>query len=92
MAGTVKGKIGWKALNEPREISVRINQETKEPTAIQLGQHWHEVTVRERWRIDDQWWREPPVSRMYFEVATADGLVEVVFWDLVGREWFRQRG
>lgn len=91
MAGSVKRKIGWKALNEPREICVRIDPERKEPTAIQLGQHWHEVTVRERWLTEDQWWRPEPVRRMYFEVATEDGLIEVVFWDLEARKWSRQR-
>jgi len=46
--------------------------------------------VRETWRIDDEWWREP-VRRKYFEVLVEGGGRVVLFVDLVTLEWFVQK-
>ncbi|PYO95916.1 MAG: hypothetical protein DMD60_12275 [Gemmatimonadetes bacterium] len=46
--------------------------------------------VRETWRIDDEWWREP-ITRMYYEVLLQDGARLVLFVDLVKQEWFLQK-
>jgi hypothetical protein len=46
--------------------------------------------TRNRWRIDDEWWRRP-VSRMYYEVLLASGDVLTVFKDLATGEWFQQQ-
>ena len=48
--------------------------------------------VRESWLIEDRWWTDEPLRRRYWEVVTVDGRNEVVFRDLVGGEWWRQRG
>jgi hypothetical protein len=47
--------------------------------------------VRESWLIEDRWWSEAPLRRRYWEVVTVDGRDLVVFHDLVGGRWFRQR-
>jgi len=47
--------------------------------------------VRESWLIDDRWWTEEPVRRRYWEVVTTDGRDLVVFRDLEGGAWQRQR-
>ena len=47
--------------------------------------------VREEWVVEDRWWTSRPLRRRYFEVVLEDGRNEVVFRDLVAREWFRQR-
>ena len=49
------------------------------------------LQIRESWRIDDEWWREP-VSRRYFEVVLETGRRTVLYRDLVGGGWYRQRG
>jgi len=46
--------------------------------------------VRETWRIDDEWWREP-VSRKYYEVLVEGGGRVVLFVDIVTQEWFVQK-
>jgi len=47
-------------------------------------------TIRETWRVDDEWWRAPIVRR-YYEVVVEGGGRMILFEDLVTREWFVQR-
>jgi hypothetical protein len=46
--------------------------------------------VQDVWRIDDEWWREQPVSRLYWRLALEEGQVVTVYQDLAARRWFRQ--
>ena len=63
------------------ECGVR-NIDEREPVTIEA--------VRETWRIDDEWWREP-VRRKYYEVLVEGGGRVVLFVDLVTLEWFVQK-
>ena len=47
--------------------------------------------VRESWLIEDRWWTEKPLRRLYWEVVTTCGRDEVVFNDLRSGRWWRQR-
>jgi hypothetical protein len=47
--------------------------------------------VRESWLVEDRWWTDRPLSRHYWEIVTVCGRNEVVFCDLVGGRWWRQR-
>ena len=48
------------------------------------------IAIEDRWRIDDEWWRDEPVSRMYFKGVIASGQYMVIYKDLVGGRWYRQ--
>jgi len=41
--------------------------------------------------IEDRWWTERPLRRRYWEIVTKCGRNEVVFCDLLGGRWWRQR-
>ncbi len=58
---------------------------------VYRGRRLAVAEVAERWRIDDEWWRDQPVSRMYYELVMADGRKLVVFEDLLTGKWFTQR-
>ena len=61
------------------------------PAAVTIdGAQRAVVAVRERWRVDDEWWRRP-ISREYVEVVLDDGRRLVLFRDLETGEWYRQR-
>ena len=61
------------------------------PIAVYLSGHRCAAeSVLETWRIDDEWWRERPVSRVYFSVLLADGRTVTVYRDLVSGRWARQ--
>jgi hypothetical protein len=47
--------------------------------------------VQDRWRLDDEWWRERPISRLYHTLVLDDGSLVVVYRDLVVEEWYMQR-
>jgi hypothetical protein len=58
---------------------------------LRLGGDWQDVTlVRRPWRIDQHWWREGAISRLYYRVAPADGPPLTVYHDLVSDTWSRQ--
>jgi hypothetical protein len=58
------------------------------PVAVTLGgRRLRVLQVQDTWRIDDEWWRERPVSRAYYEVALEDGRVATVYDDLVSGRW-----
>ena len=49
------------------------------------------AAIQDRWRIDDEWWREHRVARMYYEVVLDDGTLLTMYQDLVADAWFEQR-
>jgi hypothetical protein len=48
------------------------------------------VFIDDRWRIDDEWWRVEPLSRMYFGIMLASGQKLVVFKNLIDNRWYLQ--
>lgn len=50
------------------------------------------VRVQDRWRIDDEWWREHPISRLYYTVVLEDDTLLTLYHDLLADAWFEQRG
>ncbi|MSQ21825.1 MAG: hypothetical protein EXR53_00745 [Dehalococcoidia bacterium] len=59
---------------------------------VQLKGRWLKVeSMADRWRIDDEWWRSEPVSRLYYDCMVDQGLKVTVFHDLVAGQWFLQK-
>jgi hypothetical protein len=48
------------------------------------------VRVEDRWRIDDEWWRERAVARLYYRVRLVDGSILTLYHDLVDGGWHEQ--
>ena len=75
------------------------------PVQVRAGRNGHPGLIRRRvwprprrvaqvadqWRLDDEWWRERPVSRHYFLTVMEDGLRLTVYHDLIDDTWFEQR-
>jgi hypothetical protein len=47
-------------------------------------------SIEDRWRIDDEWWRGAPVSRLYYAVLFNSGQRLVIYKDLVSGQWYKQ--
>lgn len=78
-------------LNRPRPVRVEAGEDGR-PTAVWLsGRRCAVETVLETWRIDDGWWRERPVSRMYYSLLLEDGRAVTVYRDLVSGGWAKQK-
>jgi len=62
------------------------------PCAVTVEGAVREVTsIQDHWRIDDEWWRETPVSRMYYQLQLEGDRVVTVYQDLPGGAWWLQR-
>ncbi|HET7558402.1 MAG TPA: hypothetical protein VFK80_00460 [Limnochordia bacterium] len=87
-----------RTLNAPRPLDVR-GAADQPPAALRFAAlpggraragAWLQVErALERWRIDDEWWREP-ISRRYYRLLLADGRILVVFCDLLSGLWYAQ--
>ena len=49
------------------------------------------AAIQDRWRIDDEWWREHAIARLYYELLLDDGTLLTVYHDLSIDAWFEQR-
>ena len=84
---------GFRPLNQPGQLEVEMDAE-KKPTAVRRP-HWPSARrvarVQDYWRIDDEWWRETPVTRLYCELRLEGDRVITVYRDLAGGGWWLQR-
>ena len=95
--GTAVRAHRLRPLAGPRRLRVETDAGGR-PQAVLFEGVLREVTaVQDRWRIDDEWWRETPVSRMYFELRLDGERVVTVYREMAGRDgandggWWLQR-
>ena len=62
------------------------------PAPYKQGRRLKVASIDSLWKIDEEWWREKPIVRMYYQVTTEDGRRITVFQDLVSGKWYQQRG
>jgi len=71
---------------EPRELRRSRRGARDAPLAVEH--------IAETWRIADEWWREPPLSRSYYRVVLVGGGTLTLFHDDTqppARGWYEQR-
>ena len=82
---------GLSPLKEPRPVAVETG-ESGEPVAVVLsGRRLAVERVEDVWRIDDEWWRQRPISRVYYVLFLEDGRVVTVYQDMQTLKWCLQR-
>lgn len=77
-------------LNLPQPIEVETDADGRLTAVWVRGRRRPVVAVRAVWRVDDRWWRDTRLSRLYLSVLLDDGLLLTVFTDLLGGGWYRQ--
>ncbi len=97
-----KGVGKLRPLNSPRPLDVETDANAcpepgasrsrrDVPTAVYLAGHRRAVeSVLETWRIDDEWWREQPVSRVYWRLFLENGCAVDVYRDAVRGRRYKQ--
>ncbi len=75
----------------PRLLRVDLDEHALPSGIVFEGSMRCVKSIQDRWRIDDEWWRDTPLSRMYYQLQLEDGRVVTVYQDLIGREWWLQR-
>ena len=83
------GADTFKPVNAPDQIQI-IENPQGEPATIMMERRSIGLSVIDSWRIDDEWWRDRPVSRLYFDVILTSGHRFVVYKELAGGRWYRQ--
>jgi hypothetical protein len=80
-------------LNAPTPLRVQLDEQGRIIAIWRQGRLTPRTiaAIQDRWRIDDEWWREHRVARMYYEVVLDDGTLLTMFHDLVADAWFEQR-
>jgi hypothetical protein len=78
-----------KPVNTPEPVRVEEDPSGL-PAAVRLPRRQRLAAIEDRWRIDDEWWRSEPVSRLYYNVLLASGDRLLLYKDLVSGEWYRQ--
>jgi hypothetical protein len=77
-------------LNRPRPVKIEADAAHLPLVLYLSGRRLAIESVVETWRIDDEWWREKPVSRRYWRVVLEDGRVVDVYQALASGRWWRQ--
>ncbi len=78
-------------LNEPHPLPVEVDADGHPAVVIVRERRMVVQQILDYWRIDDEWWRERPLSRFYWQVVLEDGRSLTVFQDLLERQWWQQR-
>ncbi len=60
------------------------------PVDVRLKRRQSIIAIEDCWRIDDEWWRSEPVSRLYYTVILASGHRIVLSKNLIDGSWYRQ--
>ena len=80
-----------KPVNTPEPVRVEEGPAGL-PLAVRLPHRQRVTAIEDRWRIDDEWWRAAPVSRIYYVVLLSSGEKLALYNDLVSGEWYKQGG
>jgi hypothetical protein len=92
--GASLGAHTLRALNAPVRLTVHTD-DAGQPVAV-YRDGWSRpcrvARVQESWRIDDEWWREQPISRLYFMLLLENDLLLTIYHDLMTDVWYEQRG
>jgi hypothetical protein len=87
--GKTPGINSIRPVNLPEPVSVEESP-AGVPLALKTTQRQAIIAIEDRWRIDDEWWRSEPVSRLYYTVRLASGQRLVLSKNLIDGGWYRQ--
>lgn len=78
-----------KSLNRPGRLRVEEDAGGR-PAVIKSKRLLHIETIDDYWRLDDEWWRPEPVSRLYYAIRLPAGQKMTIYKDLINGNWYRQ--
>ncbi len=79
----------YRPVNAPEPV--RVEEDASGcPVAVREKRRQAAISIEDRWRIDDEWWRAGPVTRLYYAVRLASGQRLVLYKDLNDSGWYRQ--
>ena len=85
---TLRAGAAYKSLNTPDRLRVEVNAEGQ-PAVIRGKRRICIESIDDFWRLDDEWWRPEPVSRLYYAIRLTNGQRVVIYKDLIQDNWYR---
>lgn len=79
----------YKPVNTPAALQIEEDASGL-PVAVKGKRRQAVMTIEDKWRIDDEWWRDTPVSRLYYNVLLTSGQRVVLYKDLITGGWYEQ--
>ncbi len=79
----------YKPLNTPELVLVEEDAEGL-PIVVREKRRQRIEAIDDYWRLDDEWWRPEPVSRLYYAIRLTSGQKLVIYKDLTDGSWYRQ--
>ena len=79
----------YRPVNTPDPVSVEEDAAGL-PVAFKKKRRQKIAAIDDRWRIDDEWWRQEPVTRLYYAVRLNSGERLVLYRDMVNGSWYQQ--
>ena len=62
----------------------------QQPTTLKLAAQ--KITaINDLWQVNDEWWREHPISRRYYQITTQSDSRLTVFQDDLNGNWYWQK-
>ena len=104
--GSVNQEVQFRSLNLPVPIGV-VEDGAERPVSItlpparssrltkkgrSLTRSLTIVSINDLWQVDDEWWRERPISRRYYRITTQDDRRLIIFRDHLNAQWYWQKG
>jgi hypothetical protein len=74
----------------PEGLPIDVDTVKDRPIALRWQRRRLVRAVTDHWLIHDDWWHDE-IWRHYFEVTTVDGLLCVVYRDLLTDRWYLER-
>jgi len=87
--GETPGTGTYQPVDAPEPVTVK-EQGAGQPIALVSRGRQRVIAIEDRWRIDDEWWRTAPISRLYYAVMLNTGQHLVIYKNLVTGGWYRQ--
>jgi len=88
--GGTGGPDTVRRLNVPQPLRVEADSCGTPRRAYHRGRWRAVVQVRDRYRTNDRWWTDAPVSREYFELLLEDGRPITAYLDRLEEQWYAQ--
>ena len=88
--GKAPGAGAIRPLNLPVPVVVKEDESRRPVSVVLRGRRLEIASIEDVWEIDDEWWRDQPISRMYYECVLSNGRRIVTFFDLITLQWFQQ--
>ena len=106
--GAVSQSLQFRSLNLPvpievaedrmeRPVSVSLpptisNRPTRRPAQEARIPRLAITAISDLWQVDDEWWRERPISRRYYQITTQNDRRLTIFRDQLNGSWYWQKG